>query len=98
MLVMGESGTGKTTSALQFLRQVESQSELRRALVIFKARGSAIDPSIREFEISQRGVVVEDKFTDLDQILGGSARKSARVEGWSDAFTGKPKSKTETPG
>jgi len=80
------------------LRQVESQSALRRALVIFKARGSAIDPSIREFEISQRGVVVEDKFTDLDQILGGSARKSARVEGWSDAFAGKPKSKTATPG
>jgi len=43
-------------------------------------------------------VVVEDKFTDLDQILGGSARKSARVEGWSDAFAGKPKSKTGTPG
>jgi len=80
------------------LRQVESQSALRRALVIFKARGSAIDPSIREFEISQRGVVVEDKFTDLDQILGGSARKSARVEGWSDAFAGKPKLKTGTPG
>jgi len=80
------------------LRQVESQSALRRALVIFKARGSAIDPSIREFEISQRGLVVEDKFTDLDQILSGSARKSARVEGWSDAFAGRSKSKTGTPG
>jgi len=80
------------------LRQVESQSALRRALVIFKARGSAIDPSIREFEISQRGLVVAEKFIDLDQILGGSARKSARVEGWSDAFAGRPKSKTGTPG
>lgn len=80
------------------LRQVESQSALRRALVIFKARGSATDSSIREFEIGQRGLVVEDKFTDLDQILSGSARKSARVEGWSDAFTSRPRAKGGTPG
>ncbi len=79
-------------------RQVEAQSALRRALVIFKARGSAVDPSIKEFEISQRGLVVEDKFADLEQILGGGTRRSARVEGWSDAFGGRPRAKTGTPG
>jgi circadian clock protein KaiC len=55
------------------LRQVESQSALRRALVIFKARGSATDSSIKEFEIDENGVSVEDKFSDLEQILSGSA-------------------------
>jgi circadian clock protein KaiC len=79
------------------LRQVESQSALRRALVIFKARGSAIDSSIKEFEINQNGISVEDKFSDLEQILTGSARRSARVEGWSDAFSGRPRSRTGTP-
>ena len=80
------------------LRQVESQSSLRRALVIFKSRGSAHDSSIKEFEISQRGIVVEEKFADLEQILGGSTRRSARVEGWSDAFTGRPRGKGGVPG
>jgi circadian clock protein KaiC len=80
------------------LRQVESQSALRRALVIFKARGSPIDASIKEFEIGQKGLVVEDKFTDLEQILSGSARRSAKVEGWSEAFTSRPRAKSGTPG
>ena len=76
------------------LRQVESQSALRRALVVFKARGSALDSGIKEFEINQSGLVVEDRFADLEQILGGSARSSARAEGWSEAFTGKSQTKT----
>ena len=70
------------------LRQVESESALRRALVIFKARGLLHDSSIKEFEIGSKGVVVHERFTDLEQILGGSARKPARVQAWSDAFSG----------
>jgi circadian clock protein KaiC len=80
------------------LRQVESQSALRRALVIFKARGSPVDSSIKEFEIGPRGIVIEEKFADLEQILGGSTRRPARVEGWSDAFTSRPKGKSGVPG
>jgi len=75
------------------LRQVESQSALRRALVIFKARGSPLDSSIKEFEISPVGIAVEEKFTDLEQILSGAPRKTARVEGWSEAFTARPQTK-----
>ena len=70
------------------LRQVESESALRRALVIFKARGLLHDSSIKEFEIGSKGIVVHERFTDLEQILGGSARKPARVQAWSDAFSG----------
>jgi circadian clock protein KaiC len=78
------------------LRQVELQSALRRALVIFKARGSAIDSSIKEFEISQNGISIEDRFSNLEQILSGSARRSTRVEGWSDAFTSRPQTEDKT--
>ncbi|HZD11984.1 MAG TPA: ATPase domain-containing protein, partial [Candidatus Binatus sp.] len=70
------------------LRQVESESALRRALVIFKARGLPHDSSIKEFEIGPKGIVVHERFADLEQILGGSARKPARVQAWSDAFSG----------
>ena len=78
------------------LRQVESESALRRALVIFKARGSPMDSGIKEFEINQSGLVVEDRFVDLEQILGGPARRPARAEGWSEAFTGKSQTKTRS--
>jgi circadian clock protein KaiC len=81
------------------LRQVESESALRRALVIFKARGLPHDASIKEFEIGPKGILVEEKFTDIEQILGGSARKPARVQAWSDAFSGTARpSKTGTRG
>ena len=70
------------------LRQVESESALRRALVIFKARGLLHDSSIKEFEIGSKGIVVHERFSDLEQILGGSARRPARVQAWSDAFSG----------
>jgi len=70
------------------LRQVESESALRRALVIFKARGLAHDTSIKEFQIGSKGIEIEAKFTDLEQILGGSARRPARAQAWNDAFTG----------
>jgi len=76
------------------LKQVESSSALRRALVIFKTRGMPHDPTIREFEIGSRGIVVAEKFADMEQIMGDSARKSARVEGWSDAFGGPKSSRT----
>lgn len=91
-------GVSSLADVIVSLRQVESQSRLRRALVIFKARGSPVDSSIKEFEINQTGIMVEDRFTDLEQILGGSARRSARVEGWSDAFTSRPRVKGGTPG
>jgi KaiC/GvpD/RAD55 family RecA-like ATPase len=84
------------TDVILSLRQVESQSRLRRALVVFKARGSPLDSSIKEFEINQTGITVEERFTDLEQILSGSARRSTRVEGWSEAFTGRPQTKTGT--
>ncbi len=70
------------------LRQVESQSSLRRALVIFKARGLPLDSSIREFAIGQRGIVVEERFADLEQILSGSAKTSTKAEPLSDDLTG----------
>lgn len=76
------------------LRQVESQSALRRALVVFKSRGSPLDSSIREFVINQNGLSVEGKFNDLEQILSGTAHRSPKVENWGEAFTGRPSTKT----
>jgi circadian clock protein KaiC len=89
-------GVSSLADIILSLRQVESQSALRRALVVFKSRGSPLDTSIKEFEINQNGIVVEEKFTDLEQILSGSARKAGKIENWGDAFAARPQSKSGT--
>jgi len=74
------------------LRDVELESTLRRSLVIFKARGTAHDRDIREFEITSKGLVVEEKFAGVEQILGGAARRSMTekaAEAWAQAFRGR---------
>jgi circadian clock protein KaiC len=50
---------------LQFLR---GDSRLKRALTILKARGSAHDPSTREYRITTDGVIIGDEF-DRSQDL-----------------------------
>jgi circadian clock protein KaiC len=50
---------------LQFLR---GDSRLKRALTILKARGSAHDPSTRQYEITTDGVILGDQF-DRNQDL-----------------------------
>jgi circadian clock protein KaiC len=55
------------------LRHVESEGNLEKALVIVKATGSSHDSSIREFEITSKGMVVKEKFGRIGRSLGGSA-------------------------
>jgi circadian clock protein KaiC len=57
------------------LRDVESESALKRSLTIFKARGIAHDRDIREFEITPKGVMIKGKFAGVWQIMGGAARQ-----------------------
>ena len=44
---------------LQFLR---GDSQLKRALTILKSRGSAHDPSTRQYEITTEGILLGDPF------------------------------------
>jgi circadian clock protein KaiC len=50
---------------LQFLR---GDSQLKRALTILKSRGSAHEPSPRQYEITAKGILLGDQF-DPDQDL-----------------------------
>jgi circadian clock protein KaiC len=89
-----EPGTGISTlmDTIISLRYVEVESSLRRSLVVFKARGTAHDKDIREFDITSKGIVVMEKFVGLEQILGGAARKSFTEEAasaWARAFAKK---------
>jgi circadian clock protein KaiC len=77
--VMITTGTSLSSNVdnIIFLRHIEIDSSLRRSAVILKSRGTAHDNDIREFEITSNGVVLKEKFAGMEQVLGGTPRKSA---------------------
>lgn len=61
-----------------FLRQVEMNGELRRAIAILKTRESAHETSVRELHISRAGFRVGGPFRDVDSLLTGQSRPRSK--------------------
>ena len=86
------TGISTLVDNIMFLRHVEIESALKRALVIMKARGTAHDSDIREFEITPKGIVVKEKFAGMEQLMLGAPRKSLTdnlARAWTKSFAGK---------
>jgi len=64
---------------LILLRYVELQSRLFRLISVFKVRDGAFDPTIREFAITDAGIVVGKPFEGVEAVLSGMAREAAKV-------------------
>lgn len=60
-----------------FLRTVELHSQLRRLISVQKMRRSTFDSSIREFAITDGGIVVDAPFKNAEATLTGQARPMA---------------------
>jgi circadian clock protein KaiC len=60
------------------LRYVELQSRLFRLISVFKVRDGAFDPTIREFTITDAGIVIAKPFEGVEAVLSGIAREAAR--------------------
>jgi len=60
------------------VRYVELRSRLYRLISLFKVREGAFDPTIREFTISDTGIVVGKPFEGVEAVLSGMAREVAR--------------------
>jgi len=73
---------GDSTISVTLLAEshVELRSQLYRLISIVKVRDRAYDGAIREFQITDRGVVVADTFDSAEQILTGTARIVAEPE------------------
>jgi circadian clock protein KaiC len=72
------------------LRFVEIESQIKKALVILKMRGSDHDKRLREFEITPKGISLTGLFTEYEGVLGGAPRKSLTSEvmdSWVRAFS-----------
>ena len=46
---------------------------------MFKVREGAFDPTIREFTITDAGIVVGNPFVGVEAVLSGMAREAARA-------------------
>jgi circadian clock protein KaiC len=73
-------GVSALADNILLLRHVELRSQLYRLISILKVRDRAYDGAIREFQITDRGVVVADTFDSAEQILTGNARIVAEPE------------------
>jgi circadian clock protein KaiC len=67
-------GVSAMADNIILLRHVELRSQLYRLISILKVRDRSYEGSIREFRITDRGVVVADTFDSAEQILTGAAR------------------------
>jgi circadian clock protein KaiC len=64
---------------LILLRYVEQHATLRRVMSVMKVRDSGFDPHLREFEITQEGVVLGSGFGHAQAVLSGFAQELGRA-------------------
>ncbi|MCK4327515.1 MAG: AAA family ATPase [Candidatus Diapherotrites archaeon] len=82
---ISEGHLSTLSDAIILLKYVEMASEIKRSLVVLKIRGSKQDTKIREFEITDKGMVLKDKFMGLEGIMSGRTTKTAE-EKFVEAF------------
>lgn len=56
---------------------VEMNSALKKSILVLKQRGSRHDLHIREFEITNKGIIVKTSFRGTENIMAGNARQIA---------------------
>lgn len=69
-------GLAYLSDGLILLRYVEVESEIHRAIVVLKLRGSDHAREIRRYTIQKGGLVVGDEFHHRSAILSGIARRN----------------------
>jgi circadian clock protein KaiC len=89
---VSEVGMSFLVDCIILLRFVEIESSMRKAITITKMRGSNHDKSLREYEITSKGVAIAAPFSQYEGIITGTPTRSAPdkfVEMFSKAAKGK---------
>ena len=84
-----DAGISFLVDCIFSLKPVEIESTIRKALVVWKMRGSDHDKRLREYEITSHGVEVSAPFSDYEGLLTGSPRRSITEQAasnWAMAF------------
>ena len=67
-------GSAFLTDAIIVQRYVEVNSALARVMAVIKVRGSAHSRDLRQYDITDEGIVIGDRVLDYEGILGGRPR------------------------
>src|SRR3984893_9720709 len=66
-------GSAFLTDAIIVQRYIEIESRLKRVLAVVKVRGSSHSNELRQFEITEAGIVIGDPVRDHEGLLSGRA-------------------------
>jgi circadian clock protein KaiC len=69
-------GSAFLTDAIIVERYIEIESRLKRVLAVVKVRGSAHSNELREFEITDDGIIIGDPVGDYEGLLSGRATQA----------------------
>ena len=67
---VSDTGISYIADNIIFMRYIESQGELRKAIGVLKKRLTNFDKSMREFEVTRYGIKIGEPLTELRDILG----------------------------
>jgi len=84
-----DGGISFLVDSIVSLKHVEIESTVRKALVVWKMRGSDHDKRLRQYEITSHGIEVSAPFANYEGLLTGSPRRSMTEEAannWAMAF------------
>jgi circadian clock protein KaiC len=69
-------GSAFLTDAIIVQRYIEIESRLKRVMAVVKVRASAHGHELRQFEITDEGIVIGDPVLGFEGILGGQPRRT----------------------
>ena len=69
-------GSAFLTDAIIVQRYIEVESRLKRVMAVVKVRGSAHSNELRQFEITDKGIVIGDPMLDYEGLLSGQPRRA----------------------
>jgi circadian clock protein KaiC len=69
-------GAAFLTDAIIVQRYIEVESHLQRVMAVVKVRGSVHNTEIRNYEITDAGIVIGDPVYDFEGILGGQPTRT----------------------
>ncbi|USZ76571.1 hypothetical protein NGM07_04400 [Halorussus vallis] len=75
-----ETGVSYLADNILFLRHLEVDGEMRKAVGVLKKRTSDFERTLREFQITTNGVRVGEPLTGLRGLLTGTPELSAGAE------------------
>jgi circadian clock protein KaiC len=73
-------GSAFLTDAIIVERYIELDSRFKRVLAVVKVRGSAHSNELREFEITDAGIIIGDPVGDYEGLLSGRATLVPQVK------------------